>query len=200
MRCLYCDRRIEKMSLRSAFLEEDLLCAECRNGLRPRKKTIVFPQFKVDTYFEYDSLFKSLLLQYKECKDEALKKVFLYELKDKLNIRYYGYKMILIPSSKTKLEERGFNHLEGIFGELRLETVKGLRMKEELCQEGKNASERAKMAENYVYEGEKLKKVLIVDDVVTTGSSLLGAWRCISLCAEKVKVLSLAYKNNTLHY
>ena len=104
----------------------------------------------------------------------------------------------MVPSSKIKLQSRGFDHLEGIFEDVKLQKVKGLRMKEELCQEGKKFFERAKMADNYVYEGEKLAKVLIVDDMVTTGSSLRGVYRAMALHAGKIKVLSLAYKNYTL--
>ena len=73
-------------------------------------------------------------------------------------------------------------------------------MKEQLCQEGMDLEQRKRMSENYVYEGEHLSKVLIVDDVITTGSSLMGVFRAVGPHAEKVKVLSLAYKSITLHY
>ena len=199
MRCLFCDKQIDKYDLRSLFLEKDELCVSCRAQLKVRHRYLDFGAFRVESFYEYEGIFRSLLLQYKECGDEALKKVFLYGLKDHLNIRYFGYKMILVPSSRRKLESRGFDHLAGIFEGLRLERAGGLKMVEELSQEGKSFFERLKMADNYVYEGEKLDKVLIVDDVVTTGSTLRGVYRSIFEHAKTVKVLSLAYKSSTLH-
>ena len=149
---------------------------------------------RVETFYEYDGMFKSLLLQYKECCDEALKDVFLYGLRDYIRIRYAGYAILFVPSSFRKRQLRGFDHLELMFEDLGLPRVKGLRMKEDLVQEGKNAPERSRMRQNYIYEGEPLNRVLIVDDVVTTGSSLIGAYHAIRAAARQVRALSLANK------
>ena len=72
-------------------------------------------------------------------------------------------------------------------------------MKTELIQEGKNAEQRREMEDNYIYEGEALGKVLLFDDVVTTGSSLMGTFWAIKGKTAKIKVLSLAYKSKGLH-
>ena len=150
---------------------------------------------EVETFYDYDGMFKSLLLQYKECLDEALKHVFLYEIADYINLRYMGYQICFIPSSSKKQEYRGFEHLKMMFEEVKLKELKGLRMKDELCQEGMNLKDRMKMLDNFVYEGKHGKKVLLVDDVLTSGSTLLGAYRCLILSFKTVKVLSVAYKN-----
>ena len=71
-------------------------------------------------------------------------------------------------------------------------------MKENLIQEGKNLKERRKMLDNYEYVGPDIDKVLIVDDLVTTGSSILGVYKTVRPYAMKVKALSLAYKKKTL--
>lgn len=199
MNCLYCDSKNEKMSLTSLFLQEDLLCSKCRQQLKIERKIIDLGEFKVETFFEYDGIFKSILLQYKECMDEALKPVFLYGLDEYINIRYHSYKLLLAPSSKSKLEKRGFNHLEGIFEPIKLERINGLRMINDLCQEGKNYEERSKMKNNYIYEGERIDKLLIVDDVLTTGSTLMGIFNALNPKVDRIKVLSLAYKNKSLY-
>ena len=155
---------------------------------------------KIETFYEYDSLYKSLLIQYKECYDEALKDVFLYGILDYINLRYHGYSLALVPSSRQKRKERGFDHLELMCERVRLKRVKGLRMKTELIQEGKNAEQRREMEKNYIYEGESLGKVLLFDDVVTTGASLLGTFWAIKEKATIIKVLSLAYKSKGLQY
>ncbi|MBQ6493032.1 MAG: hypothetical protein IJI92_04120 [Erysipelotrichaceae bacterium] len=194
MKCLYCDRKIEKYTFSSLFLKEDGLCCECRSRLIPKRKIINIRGMEVETFFEYDGMFRSLLLQYKECCDEALKDVFLYGISDYINLRYHGYRLLFVPSSQTKLKMRGFDHLEEMFSEVKLKRTGGLKMKRELTQEGRNREERNLMLNNYIYEGGPLKKVLIVDDVVTTGSSLAGVFRTIELFSPKIKVLALAYK------
>lgn len=199
MRCLYCGKKKTKESLTSFFLEEDPLCVDCRKQMAFQRKIIEVKGMKIETFYEYDSLYKSLLIQYKECYDEALKDVFLYGIVDYINLRYHGYHLALVPSSIQKRKERGFDHLELMCEKIRLKRVKGLRMKTELIQEGKNAEQRREMEDNYIYEGEALGKVLLFDDVVTTGSSLMGTFWAIKGKTAKIKVLSLAYKSKGLH-
>ena len=194
MRCIYCDKEIKKITFASMFLDRDPLCIECRRQLQVKRKCFLLGEMKVESFYEYEGIFKSLLLQYKECCDEALKDVFLYSLKDYIRIRYAGYRILFVPSSVQKRQMRGFDHLELIFEDVRLPRIKGLQMKENLIQEGKNAKERSRMKDNYYYEGEELNRVLIVDDVVTTGSSMLGVYRAIRGRARHVRALSLANK------
>lgn len=191
MKCLYCDKTINKYSLIST-IEKDCLCVDCRKGIRMKRRISYYGDLEVMTIYEYESLFKSVLLQYKECYDEALKDVFLYCLEDYLKFRYRGYHIVYVPSSKHKKEERGFEHLRLIFERLKFKEVKGLVMKTELIQEGKNTEERLKMKSNYSYEGDYHEKILIVDDVVTTGSSLLGVYSALRPYSREIKAFVLA--------
>lgn len=198
MRCLYCDKEMTKYSLSSIFIEDDLLCIECRNRLKINKSYLNIEELKIEYFYDYDGIFKELIIQYKECYDEALYGVFLYMLKDYIKYKYHGYKIILVSSSIDKLNKRGFNHLQLIFDEVGLDIVDGLRMKCDLIQEGKNLIERKRMVDNYEYVGDILNKVLIVDDIVTTGSSMLGVYKAIKNSSKKVKGLALARKKKTL--
>ncbi len=199
MNCLYCDQPIYSYTLRSILWKEDELCPNCRRKLKASRKIVDMEEFKVETFFEYEGIFRELLLQYKECHDEALKGVFLYDLKEYIEVRYRSYSLVFIPSSRKKREERGFNHLEGMFQTVQLKRTGGLEMKEEMNQEGKNSTERKEMIGNFFYNGPFADKILLVDDVLTTGSTLKGAYRCLKPHASNIKVLSLAYKNITLH-
>ena len=199
MRCVYCDEEISKISLTSLFLQEDKLCSKCRSQLPIKRRIITKNDMKVETFYEYDGMFKSLLLQFKECYDEALKDVFLYKIADYINVRYYDYHLVLVPSSKKKENERGFNHLEMMFERVKLKRVNGLRMKQELVQEEKNYLQRSMMIDNYIYDGDDISRVLIVDDVMTTGSSLYGVYSAFKKKVRKAEVLSLAYKSKYLH-
>ena len=191
MKCLYCDKEYYKENIRSILLEKDKLCPKCRSELKINKRKIKINDLEVRTYFEYDSLFKSILLQYKECYDEALAEIFLYDLKNYLRIRYYDYHIMYVPSSIEKLNQRGFNHLELIFKSLNLPEAKGLKMIKQLSQHNKNIKERNKMIENYIYEGKRYKKVLLVDDVLTTGSSIYGSYKAIENKFDYINCLVL---------
>lgn len=192
MRCIYCQNDIRKIRMKSLFLKYDPLCTDCRKKMKLNRRYIDIDGLKVETFYEYDSLFRSLLLQYKECYDEALKDVFLHEISEYICFRYHGYEIVLIPSSAKKYEERGFNHLELIFESVGLKINHGLKMREELIQEGKNFNERQLMKNNYYYEGEAIRKALIVDDVLTTGASIIGAYRCLDKKVRKIGILTIA--------
>lgn len=180
------------MTLKSFLVKEDKLCIECRNMMRLNRCLTDHGLFRVESFYEYDSLFRSLLLQYKECYDEALKDVFLYDISEYIFLRYFGYEIVLIPSSRKKQDERGFDHLELIFENVGLKINRGLKMKEDLIQEGKSAIERQAMINNYFYEGGSIEKALVVDDVMTTGASLTGAYHCLSKVAKILRFMTIA--------
>lgn len=192
MNCLYCDKKIEKYSLSDILFDEDLLCHECRSSMPIRKRKTRIEDLEVEYFYDYNSLFKSLLIQYKECFDEALSQVFLHKIKDYIKIRYFGYKILYVPSSKEKLESRGFDHLRLIFNTLGFKEVTGICQKQEMSQRGKGKRARSQMVNNYIYNGGPQNKVLIVDDVMTTGSSLLGVYLAIKPYCKKIKALVLS--------
>ncbi len=197
-RCLYCDAPIQRETLYSWLIEEDPLCSDCRAKLPKQKKITVLEGLPVETFYRYDDFFRGLLLQYKECYDEALKDVFLYRIREELKIRYAACHILYVPSTQRKRKERGFDHLKKIYAPLHLSEVRGLSLIEEKIQEGKGRTQRETMKENYRYEGEKHRKILIVDDVMTTGSSLTGVYRAVKPYAESVRAVCLARVEKTI--
>lgn len=196
MRCIYCDSEINKINLKQLLFRDDCLCSECRRKLKINRRVIKLGKLRVESFFNYDGIFKDLLIQYKECFDEALSNVFIYSIRYYIRIRYHGYKILYVPSGEEKLKKRGFNHLELIFKDIGLKKVEGLYMKQQLIQEGKSSHERKKMIDNYVYVGPHIHSVLIVDDVITTGSSILGVYKAIASKADKIKAIALSSKEN----
>ena len=190
--CLYCGKEINRYSLYHLFIEKDKLCLECRNSLKAKRRSFNLDELKCEYFYDYDTLFKSCLLQYKECYDEALSVIFLYKIDIYIYLKYHSYKVLYVPSSKEKLEKRGFNHLELIFNSLNLKKVGGLYLKEELIQENKKLNERKRMIDNYIYQGPSIDKLLIVDDVCTSGSSLMGIYKAMKPYCNKIKALVLA--------
>lgn len=200
MKCLFCNGDNEKINLKRILIERDYLCVNCRNKLKLNRKVISIGNLKVETFYNYDGMFRDLLIQYKECCDEALAVVFLYLLKQYIRIKYHGYKILCVPSGKEKYEKRGFNHLELIFKDVGLTIINGLHMKQELVQEGKNLEDRRKMIGNYEYDGPHIEKVLIVDDVLTSGSSIYGVYMAIKSHVGKVRAISLSRKETAFIY
>ena len=62
-----------------------------------KPERIIVNDMRVLGFYVYDNSFRSLIIQYKECHDEALKDVFLYDIKDYLNTRYHGYTVVYVP-------------------------------------------------------------------------------------------------------
>lgn len=192
MNCLYCDKKIDRYTFYGVFIEEDKLCLDCRKALMPKRRKTRIDAYPVTYFYQYDLLFKDLLLQYKECYDEALKDVFLYRIALYIKLRYFDYQILYVPSSKRKLETRGFNHLKEIFEPLGFKEVEGLEKREEISQEGKDLSDRKKMLGNFYYTGKEVNKVLIVDDVLTTGSTIRGVIRAMEGKCKVIRVIILA--------
>ena len=192
MKCKLCDENINTISLYDLFFERDVLCKDCRSKMNFKRRIYHFRDLEIEYFYDYNPAFQTLLLQYKECYDEALYDAFLYKIDNYINFRYFGYQLLLAPSSKNKKEKRGFDHLEKMFQSVELKRVEGLNIVKDLNQHGKSFFQRSQMEDNYVYEGPKLNKVLIVDDVSTTGSTIRGIYKAIKPYCKKIKVLVLA--------
>ena len=118
--------------------------------------------------------------------------------KNYLKIRYFNFVLIPIPSWKEEDDIRGFNHVEEIFKSLNLPMIKCLRKKEKFKQSNLNKQERKKIKQKIeVIDGELLKNknILIVDDVMTTGSTISAAIELLAQYQPKnIKILVLARK------
>ena len=193
MKCLMCGKDSnESSSIYEYLFYDDLLCSNCRREWIRNKKDIYLNNIKVKSSWIYNDSFKTCLIQYKECYDEALKDVFLYPvLKD---IRKYlkGYTLLLMPSTKEKLNERGFNHLKYMFQCLKLPMLDPFITKE--SQKGKKLEERKKASKSIcLKENVRIpKKIALVDDVFTTGSTLTGALNALNLKNHKIKIYTIA--------
>ncbi|MBI4948342.1 ComF family protein [Candidatus Berkelbacteria bacterium] len=103
-----------------------------------------------------------------------------------------------IPSSRNKFRERGFLQTKIIAEKLfrRNASVKILKVRETAAQAGLNkAARRENIKDSFlVKDNLRDKTVVVVDDVVTTGSTLKEAVRCLKMAgAKKVIGVTLAY-------
>ena len=118
MYCLMCGMEKGDGDFIDILENDDPLCHRCRSNLNRVKFRMKFHGCKLYASYVYDDAFAKILVQYKECFDEALKTVFLYPFRWWFMIRFFGYTVCYLPSSKEKIAKRGFHHLEKMFSSL----------------------------------------------------------------------------------
>ena len=193
MNCLMCGKDLfTSGTIEEILFRDDLLCSNCRSKWVENKKDIKLGPYIVKSSWEYNDAFRSTLIQYKECYDEALKDVFLYPERKKIRHYLRGYTLILMPSTKEKLEERGFSHLKFMFSSLKLPMLEPFIT--ESNQKGKTLKERKEIGQTmYLKENIHLPyKIALVDDVYTTGSTLRAALSNIDAKTHKIKIYTVA--------
>lgn len=191
-RCLVCDEIIQENF--TSLINKNKMCYKCFELLKKRNKAFQIIGVKGYVLYYYDDFFRDILYRYKGCYDYALKDVFLEYYINKLKRKYRGYTIVLAPSNKKGELQRGFNHLESIFLALKLPIIHCFYKCKEWKQSDHNYKERANIQKIIKIDKAALngvKKVLIVDDVLTSGSTIKTLIRLIpSNIDKKVLVLS----------
>lgn len=141
-------------------------------------------------------MFQKCLYQFKGCYDYELKDIFLDYYKDYLKIKYVNYIIIPAPSYKKHDEERGFNHIEEIFKCLNKKMLHLIEKNEDIKQSDNSYENRKKIKKILtIHNGEmiKNKKILLVDDVFTSGSTIKAMIKLVKMYKpKKIKVLVLS--------
>ena len=175
---------------------DDCLCYSCQKKLNPK-----FIKFEVEgiegiAIYEYDDNIKSILYQFKGCYDVELAPVFLNRFKRELHYLYKGYMLIPAPSYILEDKKRGFRHIEKMFECLNLPIEYLIEKVSPFKQAMNTRKGRMKIAKHLALNHkEKIegKKILIVDDVSTTGSTLKSMIRLIRDAKPKqIKVLVMS--------
>lgn len=194
MRCLLCHKELGEGSIRDILIGEDPLCQNCRKQWHRYDLNTKIQGIKIHSIYQYEDAFATCLIQYKECYDEALKDVFLFESKKQIKRKYQGYTLCLLPSTKQRIVERGFSHLKLMFQSVGLPMLEPFEKKDELSQKNQNYYQRQNMTDSIVLkEGIELpKKILLCDDVITTGATIKGALKALQGQKCKVEILVVA--------
>lgn len=193
MQCLICNKVIQQ-NFSNLINEEVKVCFDCINNFKRRNDVAFIEGVEIMILYYYDPFFKDLLYKYKGCHDYVLKDCFLLYNKSYIKKKYKRYSIVLAPSSDKSEKERGFNHLEEVFKNLKMPIIKCFKKCCEWKQSDKKLSERMNV-QNVIKIDKRLlkgvKRVLIVDDVLTSGSTIRTIIKQIpSNIDKKVLVLS----------
>ena len=193
--CKICFKEYSRNSLRTIF-HNDQICYACYKKLKP-----VFISHKIDdikalSIYYYDEDIKTFLYQLKGCYDIELSSVFLANFVYLLKIRFHNYYVIPIPSYHLDDVAREFNHVEEVFKYLKLPMLKILYKSEKYKQSDHKAKDRH-LISNYLKVSDlkqvENKRILLVDDVITTGSTLRAAIKLIKEGHPKcIRILTIA--------
>lgn len=137
-----------------------------------------------------------MLYLYKGCGDIELSSVFLDRIRFLLKARYRGYTLVYVPSHSSHIEKRGFDHVPLIFLGIGKRICCPIIKTDNVKQSDQNKNDRRKIGRYLkLVGGNDLRgqKILLVDDVCTTGSSLRSCIRLLrKLQPKKISILVLA--------
>lgn len=177
--CLTCQQRLKRTSAPACSTCQKMGdVARCEDCVQWQQ---LFPDydFSHHAFFVYDDSFQEWVYQYKFLGDYRLRKTFIPEMK-----KYFRQEkeslICPIPLSQARFEERGFNQTEGVLSAAQIPMVQLLKKEKHTePQAQKNRTERLAIAQPFTPTEEvhliKGKKVILFDDVYTTGRTLFHA-------------------------
>ena len=190
--CKLCFKDIKGVNLFNLVHPETCICRTCFKDIVGRFITFRVSGYKALAVYHYDEKIQSLIYQLKGCFDIEIADVFLSRHKDELNLIFHNYVMIPVPSYYKDDLKREFNHVVEIFKTLKLPMLKILRKTKGVKQANSTSKQRKDISKYLTIKNTDLsgKKVLIVDDVYTTGSTMKAAIKLVEKLQPKtIKVL-----------
>ena len=194
--CLICFKKVNITDFCRLFNAEIPICQACQTEMEPKFISFRVDNHKATSLYDYNTFIRKLIYQYKGCYDYELHKVFLDRYAKEIKLRYFSHYVIPIPSYRNEDEERGFNHVVETFKSLGLNMLNIIEKTEKHKQAVSTISQRKevyKFLELNSHPDLSKKKILIVDDVYTTGSTMKAAIHLIEkLNPKKIDVLVVA--------
>ncbi|MDP4038443.1 MAG: ComF family protein [bacterium] len=181
MICEYCDRKIFTNRVQVCFLCNKLAgngktCTACKRKSKLSGVTIGY---------RLDGEIKKLIYQLKYFGRRDIARLLAKKLVEKIDVSSFDL-ITFVPSDGKRLRQRGYNQAKilarGIAGQTDLPLKETLLRVKHTPQVGAGRAKRLKLVENNFIPCAKVKnlKILIVDDVLTTGAT-------INECAKVLK-------------
>lgn len=212
--CNNCEKLLKKYEIN--LVESDYIETEKNNGckninleqennykLKNNRKQKFNRKIKVQKIFiyKYDEIVRKLLINYKFNDASYLADTFAYLIKN--NKKIYDilktYDIILpVPLHRKRKLERGYNQTELITRKLGLKYENSCLVKvKNIKPQSKNDAKKRKTEIKDVFQIQNIekiknKKVLILDDIYTTGATANECIKTVSIATDKIGFLSIA--------
>lgn len=175
------------------LLDEEVICNRCRQQFAPLGCTLYLDTLRVYACYRYNDFLEQLLFQYKEGRDTALATVFFANDLVWMKKRFSHWHWTLLPSSHEKRIERGFFSVRDMLaqsGQILYEPF----YKRRDYKQSAMGKQRSAIAEIIALKQEyPLPKgnILLIDDVCTSGATLLHAYRLLQGHTDKIEAVVL---------
>lgn len=198
--CLICFRPLLEDISFVHLIKTLPICKQCLDKFEVLNWHIELCSYPLHILYGYNDFFKSLLYQYKGLYDHALKDVFLCLFLDELKQKYSQSIIVVSPSSQEDNQVRGFAPMEEIAKTIGNHIFTGLYKKENYKQSSMTYEKRQQVSKKIgIKHGEMLKgkKVVIIDDVVTSSQTLRTClYLVLKYEPESVEFLVLSTKRS----
>ena len=181
-----------------------VLCNECEEKIKEYRINLIENSDNISKFymFRYNGIIRQLLIKYKFEDKSYLADTFVkIMLKNKKLVGFLkNYDIIIsVPLHYKRKLERGYNQVELIakkLGNIKIENDCLIKNKNIKPQSQKNLKDRMKDVKG-VYELKNIekiqgKRVLLFDDIYTTGSTVNECIKTISKVTSKIGVLIIA--------
>lgn len=194
--CQLCMEDITKNISLPHFIKQDqMLCETCLSQIKELRLETRWNNTLLTILYEYNDFLENMIFQYKEGHDVALQDVFFHDVIQEINRKFRHYTIVIMPSSTEKLEERGFVPVKQMLSQCKLPVIEPFYKSEDYKQSLQSFHNRAHinqvihMKHSFVLPSTKL---LLVDDVCTSGSTINCAYQLLSKHTHRIEAMVLS--------
>jgi competence protein ComFC len=185
--CKICGRSFSKLD---SHYRKGEFCMDCfRWEEDPNYKGLLTQNYSL---YAYNDFLKELIAKFKYRGDYVLAKIFASEVDKKIK-EVKPNNIIPIPLSEERLYERGFNQAEALILEAGLQSTNILTRIHSEKQSKKSRMDRIHLPQVFQATSHVNGKIIIIDDIYTTGSTLRHAAKILkSVGADEIVSITIA--------